>query len=92
MLNYNSCVQIYLNCGMKLPAGDKVEITVKRADNGEYKEVKVTVTLGRKSDAPQETTDSSSSEENSDSDNGSTNNGSDSNSGQNSRNGGSFFN
>ena len=73
-------------------AGDKVEITVKRADNGEYKEVKVTVTLGRKSDAPQETTDSSSSEGNSDSDNGSTNNGSDSNSGQNSRNGGSFFN
>ena len=58
-------------------AGDKVEITVKRADNGEYKEVKVTVTLGRKSDAPQETTDSSSSEGNSDSDNGSTNNGSD---------------
>jgi serine protease Do len=32
-------------------AGDKVEITYERSDNGEYKEAKVTVTLESKSDA-----------------------------------------
>ena len=32
-------------------AGDKVEVIVKRADDGEYKEVTCTVTLGKKSDA-----------------------------------------
>lgn len=32
-------------------AGDKVEIVVKRMDNGEYKEVALTVTLGKKSDS-----------------------------------------
>lgn len=53
-------------------AGDKVEITVKRADNGEYKSVTCTVTLGKKSDAPKITDNSS--------DN--SNSGSDSNSGQ----------
>lgn len=53
-------------------AGDKVEITVKRADNGEYKSVTCTVTLGKKSDAPKSTDNSS--------DN--SNSGSDSNSGQ----------
>jgi serine protease Do len=35
-------------------AGDKVDVVVKRADNGEYKKVTVTVTLGNKSDAPTE--------------------------------------
>ncbi|MCI6654818.1 MAG: trypsin-like peptidase domain-containing protein [Clostridium sp.] len=54
-------------------AGDKVEITVKRADNGEYKSVTCNVTLGKKSDAPESTDNSS--------DNG--NSSSDSNSGQN---------
>lgn len=54
-------------------AGDKVEITVKRADNGEYKSVTCNVTLGKKSDAPESTENSS--------DNG--NSSSDSNSGQN---------
>ncbi|MBO5484514.1 MAG: trypsin-like peptidase domain-containing protein [Lachnospiraceae bacterium] len=34
-------------------AGDKVEIVVKRMDNGEYKEVPLTVTLGKKSDSAQ---------------------------------------
>lgn len=53
-------------------AGDKVEITVKRADNGEYKSVTCNVTLGKKSDAPESTENSS--------DNG--NSSSDSNSGQ----------
>lgn len=53
-------------------AGDKVEITVKRADNGEYKSVTCSVTLGKKSDAPESTENSS--------DNG--NSSSDSNSGQ----------
>lgn len=53
--------------------GDKVEITVKRADNGEYKSVTCNVTLGKKSDAPESTDNSS--------DNG--NSSSDSNSGQN---------
>lgn len=66
-------------------AGDKVEITVKRADNGEYKEVKLNVTLGKKSDASDDTTGSSS-DENSSSDNGNT----DSQNGR--QNGGSFFN
>ena len=54
-------------------AGDKVEITVKRADNGEYKSITCNVTLGKKSDAPESTENSS--------DNG--NSSSDSNSGQN---------
>lgn len=54
-------------------ASDKVEITVKRADNGEYKSVTCNVTLGKKSDAPESTENSS--------DNG--NSSSDSNSGQN---------
>ena len=36
-------------------AGDKAEITVKRADNGEYKGVTCSVTLGKKSDAPEST-------------------------------------
>lgn len=53
-------------------AGDKAEITVKRADNGEYKSVTCSVTLGKKSDAPESTENSS--------DNG--NSSSDSNSGQ----------
>ena len=53
-------------------AGDKVEITVKRADNGEYKSVTCNVTLGKESDAPESTENSS--------DNG--NSSSDSNSGQ----------
>lgn len=53
-------------------AGDKVEITVKRADNGEYKSVTCNVTLGKKSDALESTENSS--------DNG--NSSSDSNSGQ----------
>lgn len=53
-------------------AGDKAEITVKRADNGEYKSVTCNVTLGKKSDAPESTENSS--------DNG--NSSSDSNSGQ----------
>lgn len=53
-------------------AGDKVEITVKRADNGEYKSITCNVTLGKKSDAPESTENSS--------DNG--NSSSDSNSGQ----------
>lgn len=53
-------------------AGDKVEITVKRADNGEYKSVTCNVTLGKKSVAPESTENSS--------DNG--NSSSDSNSGQ----------
>jgi serine protease Do len=35
-------------------AGDKVDVVVKRADNGEYKKVTVNVTLGNKSDAPTE--------------------------------------
>lgn len=34
-------------------AGDKVEVVVKRADDGEYKEVKLTVTLGKKTDSSQ---------------------------------------
>lgn len=34
-------------------AGDKVEVVVKRADEGEYKEVKLTVTLGKKTDSAQ---------------------------------------
>ena len=54
-------------------AGDKAEITVKRADNGEYKSITCNVTLGKKSDAPESTENSS--------DNG--NSSSDSNSGQN---------
>lgn len=53
-------------------AGDKAEITVKRADNGEYKSITCNVTLGKKSDAPESTENSS--------DNG--NSSSDSNSGQ----------
>ena len=40
-------------------AGDKVEITVKRADNGEYKSITCNVTLGKKSDAPESTENSS---------------------------------
>ncbi len=37
-------------------AGDKVKMTVKRLDNGEYKDVELAVTLGRKKDAePAET-------------------------------------
>ena len=54
-------------------AGDKAEITVKRAVNGEYKSITCNVTLGKKSDAPERTENSS--------DNG--NSSSDSNSGQN---------
>lgn len=45
----------------KLKAGTKVKVVVKRSDNGEYKEKTLTVTLGKKADAQEE----SSSEENS---------------------------
>lgn len=45
-------------------AGSKVSVTVKRMSNGEYKEVKLTVTLGKKSDAPEDTQNSNSSQEN----------------------------
>ena len=76
-------------------AGDKVEITVKRADNGEYKSVTCNVTLGKKSDAP-ESTDNSSDSSNSGSDSNSGQSGStgqNDNSGQYSgNNGGSLFN
>ncbi len=70
-------------------AGDKVEITVKRADNGEYKEVKCNVTLGKKSDAPESTDNSS----NDSSDNSGSDNGQYNNNGQNGQgNSGSLFN
>lgn len=39
-------------------AGDKVDVTVKRADDGEYKEVKLTITLGKKTESTQEESDS----------------------------------
>lgn len=78
-------------------AGDKVEITVKRADNGEYKEVKCNVTLGKKSDAPESMDNSSNdSSDNSGSENGQSNsdgNGQYNNNGQNGQgNSGSLFN
>lgn len=38
----------------KTKAGSKVEIVVKRSDNGEYKEQTLTVTLGKKADASSE--------------------------------------
>lgn len=44
-------------------AGDTVEVVVKRADNGDYKEVTLKVKLGKKSEAEQE--DSSQKEDNS---------------------------
>ncbi len=59
-------------------AGDKVEVVVKRADNGEYKEKKVTVTLGKKAEAEDDN--------NSDNSNNSRQNGTTGNNG-NSRNG-----
>lgn len=34
-------------------AGDTVEVVVKRADNGEYKDVRLTVTLGKKTESSQ---------------------------------------
>ena len=68
-------------------AGDKVEVTVKRANNGEYKEVKVTVTLGKKSDAADDST-SNNNTQGGTSENG--NSGHYNNNGQN--NGNSFFN
>lgn len=37
-------------------AGDTVEVTIKRADDGEYKESTIKVTLGKKSDAVDEST------------------------------------
>ena len=39
-------------------AGTKVKIVVKRSDNGEYKEKTLTVTLGKKSDASDSSSDS----------------------------------
>lgn len=81
-------------------AGDKVEITVKRADNGEYKSVTCSVTLGKKSDAADSTDDSSSNSSNgsnSDSGQGGTdsqngNNGNNGQYGSGNNNSGSLFN
>ena len=40
-------------------AGDTVEVVVKRADNGDYKEVTVKVKLGKKSDSTEDQSDDS---------------------------------
>ena len=50
-------------------SGETVDVTVQRADNGEYKEVKLTLTLGSAADMPQ----TSGNGNNSGSTNGSTN-------------------
>lgn len=44
-------------------AGETVEMLIERADNGEYKEMKLTVTLGARADANLEESDQSSSED-----------------------------
>jgi len=46
-------------------AGETVEMLIERADNGEYKEMNLTVTLGARADANLEEADMSSSEEDS---------------------------
>lgn len=70
-------------------AGDTVEVVVKRADNGDYKEVTMKVKLGKKSDS---TDDQSNDSQSNDSQSGNSNqNGSQGNDGN--QNGwGSFFN
>lgn len=70
-------------------AGDTVEVVVKRADNGDYKEVTMKVKLGKKSDS---TDDQSNDSQSNDSQSGNSNqNGSQGNNGN--QNGwGSFFN
>lgn len=83
-------------------AGDKVEIVVKRADNGEYKSVTCNVTLGKKSDASDSNDSSSDNSSNNDnsgfsgSDNGQNSDSSNGQNGYNSQNGqgnsGSLFN
>ena len=65
----------------KLKAGTKVKVVVKRANDGEYQEKTLTVTLGKKSDA--EDNDAASGEQQDNSQSG--------NPFQNGQNGGSFF-
>lgn len=82
-------------------AGDTVEVVVKRADNGDYKEVTMKVKLGKKSDSTDDQSNDSQSNDNqsgNSSQNGSQNNDGNQN-GNNSQNGngysngwGSFFN
>lgn len=66
-------------------AGDTVEVVVKRADNGDYKEVTVKVKLGKKSDSTDE--DSSDSSQSNDQSGSQSSGGNNSQNGNNSRNG-----
>lgn len=66
-------------------AGDTVEVVVKRADNGDYKEVTVKVKLGKKSDSTDE--DSSDSGQSNDQSGSQSSGGNNSQNGDNSRNG-----
>ena len=66
-------------------AGDTVEVVVKRADNGDYKEVNVKVKLGKKSDSTDE--DSSDSGQSNDQSGSQSSGGNNSQNGDNSRNG-----
>ncbi len=49
----------------KLKAGTKIKVVVKRANNGEYQEKTLTVTLGKKSDAMDDEDDASEQQDNS---------------------------